>query len=110
MTFDDVKPFIDQALDLGVEKFSFTGGEPFVIKDMVRILDYALEHRPCLVLTNATMPTRTRIEQIGGLVNKPHLLSFRISIDYPDAQKHDAGRGEGNFHLSWEVIKELGEN
>ena len=26
----DAKPFIDEALKLGVERFSFTGGEPFV--------------------------------------------------------------------------------
>jgi len=107
ISLDDVKPFIDEALDLGVEKFSFTGGEPFVIKDMVNILDYALNDRPCLVLTNATNPLKLQLDEIEKLKSKPHPLNFRVSIDYPDAQKHDRGRGEGNFALSWQVIGEL---
>lgn len=41
---------------MGVEQFSFTGGEPFVIRDFVNILNYASQHRPCFVLTNATEP------------------------------------------------------
>ena len=50
-----------------------------------------------------------RLDEIQGLKNKPQLLSFRVSIDHPDEQKHDEARGEGNFALSWEVIKELNE-
>ena len=46
--FFDVIPFIDEAVSLGVRQFSFTGGEPFVNKDIVRILDAALQHRPVL--------------------------------------------------------------
>jgi len=107
ITFDDVSPFIDEALELEVEKFSFTGGEPFVIKDMIHILDYALDHRPCHVLTNATMPLTRRLDEIENLNKKFHSLSFRVSIDYPDAEKHDAARGEGNFLLSWKMIGEL---
>ena len=43
LTFEDVKPLIQESLNLGVEKFSFTGGEPFVNPEMVPILSYALE-------------------------------------------------------------------
>ena len=60
MKLSDVKPFIHEALDMGVEQFSFTGGEPFVIKDFINILDYASQHRPCFVLTNATDPLLIR--------------------------------------------------
>ncbi len=107
ITVEDVKPFIDEAMELGVEKFSFTGGEPFVIKDMVDILDYALDYRPCLVLTNATIPLERRLDEIQTLKNKPNALNFRVSIDFPDAKRHDAGRGQGNFFLSWKTIGEL---
>ena len=103
----DARPFIDEALGLGVERFSFTGGEPFVIKDMVRILDYALLYRPCLVLTNATAPLQRRIEEIAALKDKPNPLNFRVSIDYPDEARHDAGRGPGNFELAWRMVAEL---
>jgi len=107
MTFNDVKPWIDEAVSLGVEGFSFTGGEPFVTKDIVKILDYALDFCPCLVLTNATAPLDMRIDELRPLKNKKNLLNFRVSIDYSDRQKHEAGRGKGTFDLSWRVMGQL---
>jgi MoaA/NifB/PqqE/SkfB family radical SAM enzyme len=107
ITLEDARPFIDEALSLGVDQFSFTGGEPFVIKDFVKILDYALQQRRCLVLTNATKPLRGRLNEILPLKAKPHALHFRVSLDYPDPQRHDKGRGEGNFALSLDTLAEL---
>lgn len=107
MSLEDVRPFVQEALALGVERFSFTGGEPFVIKDMVGILDLALDQRPCLVLTNATHPLQRRLDDIRPLVRKPNPLNFRISFDYPDPERHDRARGHGNFMLSLQTMKEL---
>ena len=107
INFEEVKPFIDEALTLGVEKFSFTGGEPFVIKDMIRILNYALDRQSCLVLTNATQPLLRRLADIKPVLRKSHPLNFRVSLDYPDPARHDAGRGEGNFLLALKTLGEL---
>jgi len=107
VTFDDVRPFIDEAGALGTEQFSFTGGEPFVIPDIVTILDYALDRNPCLVLTNATEPLLNQLQQISALIHKAFPLSFRVSLDYPDPIRHDAGRGKGNFALSLKAMSEL---
>lgn len=109
LTFPETKPFIDEALDLGVKKFSFTGGEPFIIRDIAKILDYALTYRPCLVLTNGTKPLKVRMPEVQPLRSKPHLLSFRISLDYPDPEKHDESRGKGNFHMALETLGRLHE-
>ncbi|MDA0323988.1 MAG: radical SAM protein [Verrucomicrobia bacterium] len=108
--FEDAKPFIDEALELGVQQFSFTGGEPFVIRDMIRILEYALEHRPCLVLTNGTDPLIKRMHDVVPLLDKPNPLALRISIDYPDATLHDAGRGAGNFDKALDTVRALHEH
>lgn len=105
--FQEARPIIDEALTLGVEQFSFTGGEPFVCKDMVRILDYALRYRPCLVLTNATDPLLRRFHEIAPLASAKHELGFRVSIDYPDARRHDEGRGEGSFEKSMLGMRRL---
>jgi hypothetical protein len=105
--FEDAHPFVDEALEMGVERFSFTGGEPFVIRDIVRILDYALDYRPCLVLTNGTDPLIKRMKDILPLLDKPHPINFRISIDHPAAAHHDAGRGEGNFDKSLQTAVRL---
>ncbi len=107
MDLDDVKPFIDEAINLNTEKFSFTGGEPFVVKDMIKILDYALNFKPCLVLTNATKPLNVRLEDIKTLLKKEHKLNFRVSLDFPNEKKHDAARGAGNFALSLQTLGEL---
>ncbi len=109
MTLADVKPFIDEAVELGVESFSFTGGEPFVARDMHNILDYASQSRPCLVLTNGTAPLYQRLKQIAPLVQAAHPIRFRISIDYPDPERHEAGRGEGTFEESFITMKALHE-
>jgi len=107
MRFDDARPFIDEAVVLGVKQFSFTGGEPFINKDMVRILDYALRQRPCLALTNATEPLIKRINQLRPLKELPHPLHFRVSLDHYDASIHDQGRGEGMFAQALEGMRLL---
>ena len=78
ITLADVKPFIQEALALGTQQFSFTGGEPFVIPEMVDILDYALDYNPCLVLTNATEPLLNRIGQIAPLAQKHFELQLLV--------------------------------
>jgi sulfatase maturation enzyme AslB (radical SAM superfamily) len=107
LTYDDAQPFIEEALSLGVQKFCFTGGEPFVIRDIIAILRSALQNRPSLVLTNATEPLIKRLPEILALANLPNPLSFRISIDYPDAEMHDRGRGKGNFSKAWATAGQL---
>ncbi len=109
ITLKDAQPFIDEALHLGVKQFSFTGGEPFIVKDFVNILHYAAARRPCLVLTNGTDPVLKRLKQINTLRDCTHPVSFRISIDYPDRDRHDAGRGSGSFDLSWQSLRALHE-
>jgi MoaA/NifB/PqqE/SkfB family radical SAM enzyme len=94
----EIKPYIDEALTLGVEQFSFTGGEPFLAKDIIDILAYASQFKPCLVLTNGTDPLLKRLDALCALqAKKQHPISLRISIDSPNEKIHDLGRGEGNF-------------
>lgn len=107
LTLEEVKPFMLEAVAMGTEQFSFTGGEPFVISEMAVILDYALDLNPCLVLTNATEPLLNRLHQIAPLVKKSNPLRFRVSLDHPDPTAHDAGRGRGNFDLSLKTMTEL---
>jgi len=104
LTLEDVRPFVAEALELEVEQFSFTGGEPFVNPHFISILDHALDHRPCFVLTNATEPLRNRMRQILELKQKPHPLLFRISLDHPDPAKHDESRGKGNFRMAMQTL------
>jgi len=107
MSLAELRPLMDEALGLGVRQFSFTGGEPFVVRDFVNILAHAAGLRPCLVLTNGTEPVLRRLRQIGRLRECAHPVSFRVSIDYPDADRHDAGRGRGSFDKALQGLRAL---
>ena len=107
ITQADVEALMLEACQLGVEQFSFTGGEPFIVKDFVNILAFAGNLRPCLVLTNGTDAVLKRLHHIATLNKTKHPISFRISIDWPDERKHDEGRGQGNFRKSLQAIAEL---
>jgi len=107
VTLAELKPYFDEAVQLGVERFAFTGGEPLIVKDIVKILSYALELRPCVLLTNGTAPLIKRVHQLELLKQQPHALSFRVSIDYADEALHDAGRGWGNFKKALEGVRLL---
>ena len=107
ITLADAKPLMDEAVRIGVKQFSFTGGEPFIVKDFVNILDYGASLRPCLVLTNGTDPVLKRLHHIDRLRGSRHPISFRISIDWPDEDRHDAGRGAGNFVKALQGMRAL---
>jgi len=107
ITLSEIKPLIDEAVQLNVERFCFTGGEPLIVKDIVKILSYALQFKPCLVLTNGTAPLIKRVHQLQQLKQHPHSLSFRVSIDQPDEALHDAERGWGNFKRAIDGLKLL---
>jgi molybdenum cofactor biosynthesis enzyme MoaA len=107
ITLDDARPFMNEAAEMGVEQFSFTGGEPFIVKDFVSILEYAAGLRPCLVLTNGTDPVLKRLDKIAELGSCDHPISFRISIDYPDKKRHDDGRGPGSFEKALQGLHAL---
>lgn len=107
ITLEDTRAFIDEAVELKVEKFSFTGGEPFVNPYFVSILDYALNFKPCLILTNATEPLMNQFAKVMPFIDKPYALNFRISLDHPDPHKHDESRGKGNFKKALDTLGRL---
>jgi sulfatase maturation enzyme AslB (radical SAM superfamily) len=107
ITLSDLRPLLDEAVAVGVEQFSFTGGEPFIVKGFVDILKYASRLRPCLVLTNGTDAVLKRLHQIAALRTQPHPVAFRVSIDYADRERHDSGRGAGSFEKSWRALEAL---
>jgi sulfatase maturation enzyme AslB (radical SAM superfamily) len=113
LTLNEVRGFLDEiaALGLPTEEIGFTGGEPFVNPDLVRMLREALERGfRVLVLTNALQPMqRPRIQtallELGEELREKlgekddGRLTFRVSLDHYTPELHDLERGPG----SWEV-------
>ena len=105
--FDELRPHLDAAAAAGVRRFSFTGGEPLILKEIVPILKHALGLAPCLVLTNGTAPLIRRPQHLVQLQGLAHAATFHVSIDDPDETLHDAGRGLRNFRKALQGLKLL---
>jgi MoaA/NifB/PqqE/SkfB family radical SAM enzyme len=111
LTFDEVKSFIDEAIDknLGTNEIGFTGGEPFMNKDIMKMIDYSLRKRlKVLVLSNAMKPMLNRTKELIKL-NHPNLI-VRVSIDHYEKEKHEEIRGKNTYDVMLQGLKWLNEN
>ena len=96
LTLADVELRLAEARELGVREYYFTGGEPFMNRDMVAILEVTLEQGPATVLTNGMLLRPELCASLRHLFDgSDYSLDIRISLDGFDAESHDAIRGAG---------------
>ena len=108
MPFEQVAPYLEEAAELGVREYYFTGGEPFMNRDMLAILEATLRQGPASVLTNGLLikaKTARRLRQLAD--GSPYSLDLRISIDGWDADSNDPIRGKGTFDRILAGLTEL---
>ena len=55
LTFAQVESALLESVERGVREYYFTGGEPFLNKELVRMLQRTLDFGPATVLTNGTV-------------------------------------------------------
>lgn len=111
MALEQCKPYIDEAVKMGVKEFYFTGGEPFANKELLNILEYALQSGPATVLTNGMLikeNTAQRLKEISS--GSIYTLELRISLDGYTEEMNDNIRGNGVFKKVMNGIKLLYEN
>lgn len=110
----EVEGFLDEIAALGwpTREIGFTGGEPFMNREILAMLRAALERGfEVLVLTNAMRPMR-RFER-GLLKLREEFgarLSLRVSLDHYSARVHDAERGPRAFEKTVAGIDWLSRN
>lgn len=96
LTLADVDARLAEARRLGVKEYYFTGGEPFMNRDMIEILRRTLRQGPASVLTNGMLLRREVCRQLRELIDgSEYSLDIRVSLDGFDAASHDAIRGAG---------------
>lgn len=99
---------LDDASRLGVKEIYFTGGEPFLHKQMLEILELSLSRFPTTVLTNGTIITERIATQLGEIAKaSPFSLELRVSIDHPNPETNDAVRGAGAHAKALRAVKRL---
>jgi organic radical activating enzyme len=98
--------------NLPVEEIGFTGGEPFMNKEILAILEATLARGfRVLVLTNGMQPLWFRREAVKALAERfPGKLTLRASLDHHGRDKHETTRGAGSWDKVLETVKWLAEN
>lgn len=96
---------LQQFYNLGVRFFTFTGGEPFVYKPLMKIFEH---FNDCyfMVFTNGTMLTESRVSKLAKLGNVAVTLSIEGFEEMTDWR-----RGEGTYQkilLAYERLKRMG--
>jgi MoaA/NifB/PqqE/SkfB family radical SAM enzyme len=102
MTTDQIKGIIDEFNKLGVNSVSFTGGEPTLRKDLSELVDYAGTNYSFYTgfATNGyLLPKLFKEHRFEGL---DYIL---VSLDFPNAKKHDNYRGINCFNNAVKGIK-----
>ena len=109
LTLGEVEDYLDQAAALGTREIGFTGGEPFMNRDMVPMLHAALARGfEVLVLTNAMRPMRRFESQLAALPRER--LTFRVSLDHYTQALHEAERARGSWAKALDGLKWLHDN
>ena len=108
MPLDMVAGYLDEARALGVRHYYFTGGEPFMNKDMEAILARSLAQGPSSVLTNGLLIDAERAARLRALSDaSEYSLDLRISLDGYDAATNDPIRGAGTFDRILAAVERL---
>ena len=96
LTLSDVETRLAEAGALGVREYYFTGGEPFMNRDLLPMLEATLKQGPASVLTNGMLLRKEVCRRLRELADQSeYSLDIRVSLDGFDRQTHDAIRGEG---------------
>ncbi len=111
LDLDTVLRSLDESARWGVKEYYFTGGEPFMNRDLLPMLRATLEHGPATVLTNATLFNDRNVKQLAEIERaSPYSLEIRVSVDGPSPETNDPIRGPGTFCRAMQGVRLLVEH
>jgi len=110
MTLEQVRRHLDEAAALGVREYYLTGGEPFMNRDILPILEATLRQGPATVLTNGLFLDEGMCRSLRGVADaSEYSLDLRVSLDGWGPEDHDRIRGAGTFLRTIQGLRHLGE-
>lgn len=111
LSFETVEEKLKESVRWGVREYYFTGGEPFLNREMVAILKRTLDFGPATVLTNATVLKTEWLRELRRAEEASrYSLEFRVSIDGPTAETNDPIRGDMTFERAMNGVRLLVEH
>ena len=110
LSLETVSRLLEESKAFGVKEYYFTGGEPFLNREMVPILERTLKVGPATVLTNGTVLKPEWLERLRQAeAQSPYSLEFRVSIDGPTPERNDPIRGPRTFERAMRGVALLSE-
>lgn len=107
---ETVYRYLDEAEQHGVREIYFTGGEPFLHKHILPILERSLHVAATTVLTNGTLITPPVADTLSALHTEArYSLEIRVSLDDVDEAANDAVRGKGALAKALRALRLLQE-
>ncbi len=104
LTLGDYQRLARELDGVGTFLVSVEGGEPTVRKDLVEILRAFARRHVVVLYSNGWFMT----EELARRVYDAGVAQVGISIDYADAARHDARRGQaGATRRAWEAVAHL---
>src|SRR5437879_9111270 len=108
LDLETIHRYLEESIQLGVREYYFTGGEPFLNRDMVDILELTLHYGPATVLTNGTVFKEEWLDRLDRADSASrYSLEFRVSIDGFTAEDNDPIRGAGTFERAMRGVRQL---
>ena len=103
-----VRRAIQSAERLGVKEIYFTGGEPFLHREILPLLGVALAAAPTTALTNGTAITEPVADALAALAHRArYSLEIRVSLDDVEPEANDQVRGRGAWAKAVQAIQRL---
>ena len=112
LTLAEVDAYLDEAERMGTREIGFTGGEPFMNRDMIGMMRSALGRGfEVLVLTNAMRPMRRFEDALKAIVlEHGERLTMRVSLDHHTREVHEGERGPGTWDKAIDGLKWLSDH
>jgi len=110
LTTNELKKLIDQmAYDLGVTRLVISGGEPFLRKDLFKILEYSAKRHilPSTIFTNGSINI---FDSLRDYIKKAkHPLTIAVSLDGNSKFSHEIIRGRGSYKPTIKFIEKISD-
>ena len=102
---ENVLRLVDEAVALGFDEIFFTGGEPFLLKEIYDMLAHSSARIKTCVLTNGMLFNTNKLKHLVAIRNDN--LTVQVSLDGGIPEHHDAYRGKGTWKKTVEGIESL---
>jgi pyruvate-formate lyase-activating enzyme len=99
---DRTRRLIEEGVDAGVREVFLTGGEPFLLPDLDRLVQACVSRLPTTMLTNGMLFRGTRLAMLRRMPRDGLTLQISLDSDTPDL--HDRHRGRGTWQRAFDGI------